>query len=152
MKFDLEIAKEQLILLFEQHFYIFADPFQLGDLPPINGEYIKSVMDFSGDINGKFIILFPEEKSKEAISNFLGIDQEDPQISTMSHFDAVSEIMNILGAHILSLWLKEVGQFKIGLPETEEFKITDQREFLKNNNITGIYIDGEPVFLKIVLN
>jgi CheY-specific phosphatase CheX len=107
-------------------------------------------MDFLGDVNGQFVMLFPEEKSKEVMSNFLGLDSNDPELSEMSHFDAAAEIMNILGAHILSSWLKDKGHFKIGLPLTSTFKTDEQEVFLKDKNITGMLIDGEPVFLKIV--
>lgn len=149
MRLDLEVAQNQLLLLFEQHFYVFGDPFEKGDLPSIQDEYIKTKMDFSGDINGQFVLLFPEDKSKEVISNFLGLEVNDSQINLLSHFDAVSEIMNILGAHILSLWLDNNGQFKIGLPETSQFNTSEKIEFLNIANTTGILIDGVPIFLKI---
>lgn len=152
MNLDLKVAQEQLLVLFEQHFFIFADPFLGTDLPELAGDYIKTAMRFSGDIDGEFIMLFPEDKSKEVISNFLGFDENDIIVNTMSHFDAASEIMNILGAHILSLWLINDGNFNIGLPETTSFNLEELATFAKNKNITGILIDGEPIFLKIVLN
>jgi hypothetical protein len=62
----------------------------------------------------------------------------------------VSEIINILGAHILSIWPDEKGVFNIGLPETSVLTSEEQVDFLRGKNITGILIDGEPVFLKIV--
>lgn len=150
MNLDINIAAEQLLILFEQHLFILADPFVADDLPPIIGDYVKSSMDFTGDVNGQFVMLFPEGKTKEVIGNFLGLSSDDPEICEMSSFDAASEILNILGAHILSSWLNEMGQFKIGLPFTTVFKSDEQSTFLSDRNITGILIEGEPVFLKIV--
>lgn len=152
MILDMKVAQEQLLILFEQHLFIFADPFNPPDVPTLNGDYIEIKMNFNGDLNGKFVMLFPEDKSVEVMCNFLGLESDDAQIAEMSHFDAAAEIMNILGAHILSSWLKDKGQFKIGLPETSFYKSNEHQDFLKSPNITGIAIDGEPVFLKIVFN
>ena len=149
MTLNLNIAREQLLVLFEQHLFILADPFVTGEIPSIVGDYVKTQMDFKGDINGRFTMLFPEDKSIEVMGNFLGLAPDDPQISEMTSVDAASEIMNILGAHILSSWLNDRGHFSIGLPETSVFLSNDQTEFLDSKNITGILIDGEPIFLKI---
>ena len=104
-----------------------------------------------GDINGHFVMLFPDNKSKEIIGNFLGLMPDDPVLMEMSNFDAASEVMNILGAHILSSWSDKIQNFTIGLPQSSLFKNEEQEIFLKDGIITGILIDAEPVFLKIDL-
>jgi CheY-specific phosphatase CheX len=152
MILDMKAAQEQLLLLFEQHLFILADPIPENEFPAIEGVYIEVKMDFSGDVNGSFIMLFPEDKSKEVMGNFLGLESDDPQLGQMSHFDAAAEIMNILGAHILSVWLQDKGSFNIGLPVTSIFTLKEKELFLKDKNITGMLIDDEPIYLKILFN
>ena len=150
MNSKLQVAKEQLLLFFEQYLYILADPLVADDRPSITGAYLETKMDFHGDINGEFVMLFPENKSIEVVSNFLGLDSEDSKLGEMSSVDAASEIINILGANIISSWLEDKGEFHIGLPETKTFTNESETEFLKDKNITGMLIDGVPVYLKII--
>lgn len=150
MNLDLMVVQNQLIRLFEQHLFMLPDPLPDNLSASVEGDYLKTEMQFNGLVNGKFIMLFPVSKCKEIISNYLGLEIDDPEILQMSNMDAASEIMNILGAHILSGWNKNGEPFTIGIPST--LCLNSYQDFFNHNrDITGIIIDGSPVYFKTVV-
>ncbi|OFZ17004.1 MAG: hypothetical protein A2X86_00705 [Bdellovibrionales bacterium GWA2_49_15] len=149
---NLQVAQELLQSILEQHLFLFADPVE--DVVRPSGEiaYLKIKMGFSGDLNGRFVMLFPEEISKEVIANLLGLEPDAPEFLTMTASDAAAEIMNIVGGNIVSRLLNEQGHYDLQIPNAEKFDALEWEAFLEENHLISLSIDGKNIYFQVIVN
>ncbi len=151
MEKTLEVAHDLLQSILEQHLFLFADPLDEPLVPTRDIAYLKVKMGFSGDLNGRFVMLFPEDTSKEVIGNFLGLGPEAPEFLTMTSIDAATEIMNIVGGNIVSRLLEEKGNYELELPCTEKFDPIDWQALADLNHLISFQIEGRAMFFQVIV-
>lgn len=132
--------------ILEQHVFLLPDPMDRSSdayLDLVNKqEYAQIKMFFSKPIRGHFLFVLPLRICQEIEANLIGEDDLDKQPSC----DGAKEILNILGANILSDLFGETTGKEISIPEYS----------LLNEEITsdtiGVLVDGLPIYLKMVVN
>jgi len=112
-------------------------------------ETISSVMKFNGDLDGSFILIFPNYLAKKAIEAMLGESLEDD--NTEEIMDGIGEFCNIITGSTKTHLAKKNINVIFELPKTS-VSLNETKALIAPNN--GIWIDmelsDEPFYMFIV--
>ena len=141
--------QEILLQILEQTFFIFTTPTTESYVGKVYSNYIDVQMKFSGEINGTFSLMVPDALGIEIASNFLGMEPTDPIHTKETPGEAVGEVLNIVGANVLTAILGENGNFEIGLPtqiRVPEFPLDEEA---LNESALLVTDSGDPIILRM---
>ncbi len=102
----------------------------------IDDNIISSIMQFKGDIEGEFVLVFPKDVAVFSIESMLGekIDEQDND----SISDGIGEFCNIIIGGVKTALSKKDISIKFDLPKTFTSIIATTNQLPKNS---GIWID-----------
>ncbi len=156
MTIELDISpikmQEQLLIILEKYFYMFADPMPSNDVPSLDGKYIEVTMDFVLDSVGRFSMFIPEDKLEELTANFLGLDPSELETCEVTPLDTANEMMNIAGGGILSALKNDAEKFSMGLPKINVLNRDEGSGVFKRYINTAVLIDERPLYFQMAVD
>jgi len=106
----------------------------------LEGEYITAMMQFKGDINGSFVLIFPKDIAVMTMESLLGekIDSNDFDILK----DGIGEFCNIIMGSIKTSFSKEHIKINFALPKT----------YISLRSVQGVLGEDNGVWVNMLLS
>ncbi|MBF0299151.1 MAG: hypothetical protein HQK51_10555 [Oligoflexia bacterium] len=168
-----EIVKESLWKILEQHAFLFLDPLPEDDIMSylkqlkVEGnfqdkDYLCVKMNFEcNNREGSFFLYMSADSAIEIETNLLGndIDQID-LVQCIREGDGAKEILNIMGANILTEIYGEEPKRNLSIPESIEVNFTEVikqiQDYKKNSQkdtekfLTVMLTNQFPIILQLI--
>ena len=121
-----------------------VDPVEQLDLDSVAGSACTVVeVDFTGVVNGSYLIFAPRDLLAVLATNVLGLDEEPTPESCE---DAFREMGNVLSGNLLTEMFGEDTVFDISLPRVRDTNGGDREQLERNKQRTfNLCADGVPV-------
>ncbi len=109
--------------------------------------FVRSTLEFSGDVNGTMMIAMPDDLHLELAANVLGMDMDDVMVAEQAD-DAVKELLNVLCGHMLTAVFGEEGIYNLGAPQIAHLDKPQWNALQEESDVVQITVDDRPVLLR----
>ena len=129
----------------EEFAFFLVDPCTLAEAREAGGAFVELHLSYQGGQSGHFALFVPRALLPDVAANILGCDRDDALV-TEAGDDAPKELLNIMGAHVLSRVFGDERGVTIGVPTV----CADRDAPLAGLDPEGaacVKADGQPVVL-----
>jgi len=143
-----QVLEEVLSEVFESFVFLFCDPAAKEELQAnqLDGYVIE--MGFRGPITGKLRFMAERSLCPEITANILGFEVNSDFV-TNNLEDALKELLNIMGAHVLSRLAGEGSNFMMEIPTSHPSQPQDWQTALQDPNTVVLVAEGRPILMGV---
>lgn len=139
------ILNDVVCRVLEQTAFLFPEPGNLSDgISFDEHEFLSASLVFSGDRNGKVMLVLPVDMSLELAANLLGEDEEI-DVTTEKHFDAAKEILNIIVGQLLTKLYGDKALFDLTPPNVRAISHEELFALIEQNEYALSVVDEYPI-------
>jgi len=146
-----EAMQKVITEILEKFAYMFVDPLKLEAIPQTGNDFICARMTFGGDQKGCLTLLVPRPASQAITANILGLEEGDEFIKDHLE-DGMKELLNIMGAHILTEVVGEHVNLNINIPQVEPFTDEDWKLLVASGQAVAVLGDSHPIVVQMSMD
>ncbi len=134
----------------EQLTFMFGEPAAKEELDLEGIDFLRSEMEFTGQVNGSLCVALPREATREIAANILGLEPDDSQSVAMTS-DALGELLNVICGEVVRGIVGEDADFTLRPPRTEPLDASHLDRLMLDEGYVAFVLDDHPGFFGLEL-
>ncbi|MBI5095373.1 MAG: chemotaxis protein CheX [Candidatus Hydrogenedentes bacterium] len=145
-----EILNDVFCDVTEKLAFMFGEPSEKDELPPVDTECIEARMTFAGPMTGSLTMAVPVEMCPIIAANVLGMEPDDESVQARAT-DALTELLNVICGNILTAIAGEQPVFDLTVPTAHALSAEDWAKLLEDPDTLAFVLEDLPALLQLKL-